>query len=381
LDLGLLVADGPAVAAGAFTQNKLTAAPVIVGRRHVAAGRLRAVVVNSGNANAATGAPGLSDAEAMCRVAGEAVGCGADEVLPSSTGIIGVPLPMDRIEAGIRQAAGHLGNSASHAAAFAQAIMTTDAFPKTAATTVQLNGRAATVAGVAKGAGMIGPDMAVAAPPPTQGTMLAFLTTDVRIEPQLLRTLLPAAVGPTFNRISVDGHTSTNDTVLILASGTGPAVETDEDVAAFTAALREVMTHLAKLIARDGEGATKLMDVRIEHAASDSEADVLARTIAASPLVKTALHGCDPNWGRIVSAAGYAPAAFDPDRATLSVMGVEVFRHGIPLPFDAAAVSGLMRAADEVEFRLDCGLGDGSGHHWSCDLTRDYVRINAEYTT
>ena len=380
-DVALLVADAPVACAAAFTTNKMAAAPIVVGREHAAAGRLRAIVVNSGNANAATGPRGVADARRMCRLAADAVGCLEEQVLPSSTGVIGRMLPMDKLAAGIADAAANLGDSAEHAAAFAGAILTTDAGPKTAATTFKLGRETVTLAGVCKGAGMIGPDLVVAKSRPKQATMLAYFTTDAATTPASLRKLLGPAVGRTFNRTSVDGHTSTSDTAVLLASGRGARIGSTGDAATFLAALTDVAGDLARQIARDGEGATKLVTIRVTGAASERDADAIARTIGASPLVKTAIHGGDPNWGRVVSAAGYAPAKFDPDAATLKIQGKAVFRRGRPAKYDAATVSAAMRDAEDVTLHLECGLGEAAAEHWTCDLSREYIRINADYTT
>ena len=378
-DLGLLVCDGPATAAAVFTQNRVVSPAVVVGRRHVGGGRLRAVAVNSGNANACTGAQGLADAERMAALTGELVGCPAGEVLPSSTGVIGHLLPMPKIEAGLRAAAGRLGDTADHAAAFADAILTTDLVRKTAATTFAIGGAIITVAGVCKGSGMIGPNLALDSPP--HATMLAYLTTDADVPAPVLRQLLQTAADGSFNSVTVDGHNSTNDTAAILASGrSGAMVDGNSALETFAAALDEVCQSLAYQIAADGEGATKVVVIKVTGAASDADARRMARAIADSPLVKCAMHGNDPNWGRIVSAAGMAGVAFDADRCELTLGGTAVFRRGVPLPFDAAAASKSLDVK-EVTAHLACGLGPGSATVWTCDLSREYVTINADYHT
>ena len=381
-DLGLLVCDEPAAAAAVFTRNRVVSPSVVVGRRHVAGGRLRAVVVNSGNANACTGAQGLADANRMAALTGELVGCAAGEVLPSSTGVIGHLLPMPKVEAGIRAAAGTLGDSAEHATAFADAILTTDLVRKTAATSFTLGGATVTIAGVCKGSGMIGPNLALDPPnAPPHATMLAYLTTDADVPAPVLRTLLQTAADGSFNSVTVDGHNSTNDTAAILASGrSGATVDGNSALETFAAALNEVCQALAYQIAADGEGATKVVVIRVSGAASDADARRMARAIADSPLVKCAMHGNDPNWGRIVSAAGMAGVAFDADRCELTLAGTPVFRRGVPLPFDAAAAS---RSLDQKEViaHLACGLGTGEATVWTCDLSREYVTINADYHT
>lgn len=375
-DVGLLVCDVVASAAAAFTTNQVVAAPVKVGREIIAAGRLRGVVVNSGNANACTGRQGERDARRMCALAAEAVGAGAREFLPSSTGIIGHMLSMDRIERGIALAAQGLGDSSEHAAAFAGAIMTTDTRRKEAAVAFNLGKARVVLAGVCKGSGMIGPRMAV-----PHATMLAYLTTDARVEAAVLRKVLSQAVQCTFNAVTVDNHASTNDTVCLMASGlSGARIDSPRALRALASAMHEVCASLAYQIAADGEGATKVVVITVKGARSDADARLMARAIADSPLVKCAMHGNDPNWGRIVSAAGLTSARFDPDRAVLRLQGAKVFARGRPLPFDRRAVSAAL-AAREVSVELACGLGTGAATVWTCDLSKDYVTINAEYHT
>ena len=380
-DIGLLVCDRPAAAAAVFTTNKVFAAPIKVGREHIAGGRLRAVVVNSGNANACTGKQGERDARRMCDLAAAAIGCDAVQVLPSSTGIIGHLLPMDKIEQGIARVAADLGDSADHAQQFAGAILTTDLVRKTAATQVKIGRERVTIAGVCKGSGMIGPRMAL---PGKEGalhaTMLAYLTTDAQITPAALRKLLAPAADRSFNAVTVDDHTSTNDTAAILASGLGAKIASAADQKKFLAALEEVCQSLAYQIAKDGEGATKVVKIVVRKAADEQAAHAIARAIANSPLVKCAMHGNDANWGRIVSAAGLAGVAFDPDKATLTIQGTKVFHRGRPVPFDAAKVSKSL-ATEEVTAELTCNLGKSEATAWTCDLSRDYIRINADYHT
>jgi glutamate N-acetyltransferase/amino-acid N-acetyltransferase len=385
-DVGLLVCDAAAAAAAVFTTNRVVAAPVKVAREHVASGRIRAIVVNAGNANACTGLHGELDARHMCVAAADALGCDARQVLPASTGIIGRMLPMTRLERGIRAAASRLGQTARHAAEFADCILTTDTRRKTASAQFRIGRATARIGGVAKGAGMIGPRMSansslVEALVPVHATMLAFLTSDVRIAPGALREALGAASDDSFNSVTIDDHMSTNDTAAIIASGVGGAeVKSRSDLRSFVAALGEVCRALARQIAADGEGATKIITVSISHAPSAPAARRIARAIASSPLVKCAMHGNDPNWGRIVSAAGYAGVPFDPDRATLALQGKIVFRHGQPMDFDPARVSRLL-AAREVLVQLSCGNGRASATCWTCDLSKDYVKINADYHT
>jgi len=374
-DVGLLVCDRVAAAAAVFTTNKVFAAPIKVGRENIAGGKLRAVVVNSGNANACTGKQGEKDAYAMCAQTGKAIGCDSTDVLPSSTGIIGHLLPMEKVKSGIAGAYAALGESEGHAHQFAAAILTTDLVRKAAAVRVKIGKEFVTIAGVCKGSGMIGPRMG-----PPHATMLAYLTTDARIPSRALQKVLNAASDASFNAVTVDDHTSTNDTAAILASGYGASIDTPKKLAGFAAQLDEVCQSLAYQIAKDGEGATKVVKIVISGAASLADARAIARAIANSPLVKCAMHGNDPNWGRIVSAAGLCGAKFDPDRAVLTLQGTAVFRHGTPLRFDAEKVSAALKAP-EVLVDLTCGLGKHAATVWTCDLSKDYVTINADYHT
>ena len=378
-DVGLLLCERAVPAAAVFTTNKVFAAPVKVGRAHVKAGKLRGVVVNAGNANACTGKQGERDALRMCEVAASIAKCKKTEILPSSTGIIGHLLPMKKLERGIVEAGQYLGSSLEHAQLFAAAILTTDLKRKAAATTVRIGRQTVTLAGVCKGSGMIGPRMSLAGAP--HATMLAYLTTDAALAPPLLRKLLAASSDASFNAVTVDDHTSTNDTAAILASGaSGAKVSSPKDVKVFAAALDEVCRSLAYQIAADGEGATKVVIVNVRNARTDAAATAMARAIANSPLVKCAMHGNDPNWGRIVSAAGLAGVPFDPDKCALTLQGTAVFRAGRPLTFDPNSVSEAMKAA-EVKVDLDCRAGKGSATIWTCDLSKEYVTINADYHT
>jgi glutamate N-acetyltransferase / amino-acid N-acetyltransferase len=378
-DVGLLVCDGVATAAAVFTTNKVFAAPVKIGREHVAGGRLRAVVVNSGNANACTGKRGERDAMAMCSVTAKLIGCATEEVLPSSTGIIGHLLPMEKVISGIRGAAEGLANSAEHALQFADAILTTDLTRKAAAVEVKIGKQKVRIAGVCKGSGMIGPHMTLHATP--HATMLAYLTTDVRIAPPLLRRLLSEACDGSFNAVTVDDHMSTNDTAAIMASGAaGASVSSGKDVERFAGALAEVCQSLAYQIAADGEGATKVVAISVRGASNEKAAKAIARAIANSPLVKCAMHGNDPNWGRIVSAAGLCGVPFDADLCELKLQEVSVFRKGRPLVIDAEALSAKMDSK-EVRVALKCGMGEGQATVWTCDLSREYITINADYHT
>lgn len=375
-DIALLVCtNGDAVAAGVGTTN-VVCAPSVVRNREVLAGtlgRIRGVVVNAGCANVATGPQGVADNERMAEIAAGLVG-GA--VLSASTGVIGVHLPMDRIAAGIGSAHAALDDSARAASSAASAIMTTDLVAKETAREFECAGKTVRIGGMAKGSGMIAPDMA---------TMLAFLSTDLALEPSVLDAALRAAVDRSFNALTVDGDTSTSDQCLILASGVAGNVPLEEasgtDFDAFRAALEEVCVDLARRVARDGEGATKLATVRVFGAPTDAAAKRVARTIAESPLVKTALFGNDPNWGRLMAAAGRAGVAFQPEKASARLAGVEVYRAGVPTRFDKAALSNAMRV-DELPIEIDLGTGGpGDFTVYTCDFSYDYVRINAEYTT
>lgn len=377
-DVGLLLCDRPATAAAVFTTNNVFAAPVKIGRDHVKSGKLCGVVVNAGNANACTGKQGERDALRMCELAATVAKCKRNEILPSSTGIIGHLLPMKKLERGIVEAGQYLGNSLEHAQLFAAAILTTDLKRKAAATSFKIGRQTVTLAGVCKGSGMIGPRMTLAGP---HATMLAYLTTDAAIGPPLLRKLLKAASDDSFNAVTVDDHTSTNDTACILASGaSGAKVSSPKDVKTFVAALDEVCRSLAYQIAADGEGATKVVAVTVRRAKTIAAARAMARAIANSPLVKCAMHGNDPNWGRIVSAAGLAGVPFDPARCVLTLQKTVVFRAGRPIEFDANAVSETLNAA-EVTVDLDCRAGTGEATVWTCDLSNEYVTINADYHT
>jgi glutamate N-acetyltransferase/amino-acid N-acetyltransferase len=310
----------------------------------------------------------------MCTLTARAIGCESDEILPSSTGIIGHLLPMAKVTDGIARAAAALGSSADHAIQFADGICTTDTRRKMAAVSFKVGRETVTIAGVCKGAGMIGPRMG-----PPQATMLAYLTTDAKIPAKQLQKVMTASCDASFNAVTIDDHTSTNDTAVLLASGLSAAIE-NSSLAKFASALDEVCQSLAYQIAADGEGATKVVKVVVRGAASLADARLIARTIANSPLVKCAMHGNDPNWGRIVSAAGLCGADYDPDKSTLTLQGTKVFRNGTPLKFDAAAVSKSLGEA-EVLVDLTCGLGKFDAAVWTCDLSKEYVTINADYHT
>ncbi len=371
-DIGLLICDTLANAAAVFTTNKVFAAPVAIGRKHVAGGRLRGVVVNSGNANACTGRRGEKDAIRMCQLAAAVAGCDPNLILPSSTGIIGHTLPMDKVERGIIEAGQYLGGAREHALMFGDAILTTDLKRKRAAARFKIGKRTVTLAGICKGSGMIGPRMA---------TMLAYLTTDALISAPILRRLMREVANDSFNAVTVDDHTSTNDTACIMASGlSGAKIVSGAALETFTAALNDVCKDLAYQIAADGEGATKVITIQVRSAHSEGDARAIARAIAVSPLVKCAMHGNDPNWGRIVSAAGLSDGRFDPAKAALSLQGTTVFRKGQPVAFDAAKVSKALGRRD-VSVILSCNMGDASATFWTCDLSKNYVTINADYHT
>jgi glutamate N-acetyltransferase/amino-acid N-acetyltransferase len=367
LDLALLVTEPPASAAGVFTRNRFRAAPVVLSEKRLKSGRSRAIVVNAGCANAGTGSLGYENAGAMTRRAADNLGIAEDEVLVASTGVIGRQLPMDRIKAGLDRIA--LSDDGGHD--FARAIMTTDLVPKEIAVTVSEFGF--TVGGCAKGSGMIHPDMA---------TMLAFITTDAAPDPRLLRELLWQKVGRSFNLISVDGDTSTNDSVFLLANGlSGTTIEPDTNAyEAFSAALEYVCVYLAKAIARDGEGATRLVELEVRGTTSDEDARKIIRTVLSSPLVKTAVHGGDPNWGRIVAAAGRSGVDIEIERLSLTIGDIKVIHQGQPVEFDKSSAAALM-SGREVSLCLDLGSGSSSLTGWGCDMSEEYIRINADYST
>ncbi|MDR5694679.1 MAG: bifunctional glutamate N-acetyltransferase/amino-acid acetyltransferase ArgJ [Armatimonadota bacterium] len=370
LDLALVYSTSLAAAAGVFTRNQVKAAPVQLSRQRVP-GYAQAIVINSGNANACTGLQGLADAEEMARLVAESLGISPEHVLVASTGVIGVPLPMERIRKGIEVITQALGPNGEEAA---RAIMTTDSFPKMAAVQVEIGGTVVTVGGMAKGAGMIHPSMA---------TTLCVMTTDAAIEPHLLQVCLEQAIDRSFNAISVDGDTSTNDSAFLLANGLAknpPIRREGEEFARLQAAVDVVAGELSKLVVRDGEGATKLVEVRVKGALEHTDARKAAEAIATSLLVKTALYGGEPNWGRIMAAVGRSGARIQEDRITISICGEQVVVGGVGVPgaFEAAAEK---LKAKEVVISVDLGLGPGEATMWTCDLTEEYVRINSGYMT
>jgi glutamate N-acetyltransferase/amino-acid N-acetyltransferase len=354
-------------AAGVFTTNQVIAAPCVITRKHLGKGHLRGIVVNSGNANAATGVQGERDAVAMATAGAELLHVEPHDVAVASTGVIGVPLPMDRIGPAI----GRIKLTESGWDDVSRAIMTTDTRPKVAQREVVLSGGTVRIGGIAKGAGMIHPNMA---------TLLTFVTTDASIDGAALRPMLRSAADDTFNAISVDGDTSTNDTLLILANGASGVRVDMVDGSKFLDALSAVCLDLARAVVADGEGVTKVFEVRLIGAASGSDARAAARTITTSNLVKTAIHGADPNWGRILAAAGRSGAKVDAAKATVRIGDLAVFDNGAPRAFDSEAVRALF-AKPEIVIEVDLGLGDSTARAWGTDLSAEYVRINADYTT
>jgi glutamate N-acetyltransferase/amino-acid N-acetyltransferase len=369
-DLALLVAEASCTAAGVFTTNLAQAAPVLVSREHLAGGRARAIVVNAGCANAGTGEGGLADARETAEVAARTLGCPAREVLVASTGVIGVRLPMDKVRAGIAEAGRRLSRQGGADAA--RAMMTTDTKPKEAVVGLRVGDAACLIGGVAKGAGMIAPHMA---------TMLAFFATDAAVETPLLRRALVEAVGESLNRITVDGDTSTNDCAVVLASGARPAPPIDREGPAFDAfrgALIQTAQQLARLLVGDGEGVTRVAEVRVEGARTAAEADRVARTVAESPLVKTALHGGDPNWGRVLAAVGRAGVPLDVSRVSIWIGEVQVAEGGAARDYAEGAAAAAMQE-DPVRLRVRLGEGEATGWMWTSDLSRGYVDVNAHY--
>jgi glutamate N-acetyltransferase / amino-acid N-acetyltransferase len=378
LDLAAAIPAGIATGAAMYTSNRVVAAPVTVGRRHLLStgGRVGAVLVNAGNANCATGAPGIEGCIATCAAAAEAFGCIFDEVFPSSTGIIGVPFPTTKVVAAMPALKAAIGSTQQHAEAFASAIMTTDTRMKMASASIAVDGAEVRIWGVAKGAGMIHPQLG-----PPHATMLVYLFTDVAAEAEELRAALATAVEPSFNSISIDGDTSTNDTVLLIASAASGVRLTRDLVPAFDAALGDVCRSLAHQIIDDGEGVGHVVTLDIRGAATAAEARLVAKAIAHSPLCKTAWSSGDPNWGRLLAAAGYSGAIFEPERVRIWIDAEPVFEYGVrAAAFDEAAAHAAMTQR-EYTITLDLGEGDGVCRFLTCDLTAEYVRINADYST
>ncbi|MBN1765511.1 MAG: bifunctional glutamate N-acetyltransferase/amino-acid acetyltransferase ArgJ [Sedimentisphaerales bacterium] len=374
LDLGLIVSDVPCRGAAVFSTNKIVSPTIIVNREHVRAGRVQAVFVNAGNANSCTGTRGLRDVHSICRQISKALRINPSQVLVNSTGIIGEYLPMSKVRTGIEMALSGLSRSAGAGKDLSRAIMTTDTRPKSACRNIKISGKTIQIAGICKGSGMIAPNMA---------TMLGFITTDADITSALLRRALREAVAVTFNKVSVDNHNSTNDGVIVMASGLADnrsISKPSDSYKVFARALWEVCDDLARQIAADGEGATCAVTVRVTGAATPAQAHNAVRAIVDSPLVRTAFHGADPNWGRIISAVGYSRVKFHPEKLSCKIAGTSVYRHGRPCPFDHKKLSRKMKAK---EWYVEVNLG--AGRYWdfcyTCDLSREYVTINADYHT
>lgn len=371
LDVALLVSDRPCSAAGVFTRNRVPGAPVTVSREHLADGRAQAIVANSGCSNVAMGQRGIADARAMAAMAAEKLKLAPTDVVVGSTGVIGRPLPMERIARGIEAATLSVDEGGSE---FARAIMTTDTVPKSHAAHATIGGQLVTVGGVAKGSGMVHPDMA---------TVFCFLTTDANVPPDVLRGLLRRVADVSINMVDVDMDTSTSDSMVVLANGAagGAAIAAGSpEEAALEALMRAVAVELARDLARDGEGAKTLIEVVVEGARDTEDARMAARTIVSSPLVKTMVTGRDPNLGRVMMALGRSGADIDVDKTSVYIFDTCAFREGSPSEVDYAALSQAMDRP-EVQLRVTLGLGDASATAWGCDLTEGYVRINADYTT
>jgi glutamate N-acetyltransferase / amino-acid N-acetyltransferase len=371
-DLCVIHSTQPCDTGGVFTTNKVKSASVVIDQLHLQNNRIQAVTINSGNANACTGAQGFKDALLMAKLSADRLDLDPNQVMVSSTGVIGRYLPMDAIKAGITEACGKL--SGEGGAAAARAIMTTDTKPKTAELALEIGGSDVRIGGMCKGSGMIHPNMA---------TLLAYITTDAAVEDGLMATLVKRVADRSFNQVSVDGDSSTNDTFLMLANGAAgndPIRADSPEAERFEAALLQVAQGLARSIARDGEGATKLITVKVTDAVSDAEARTAARAVASSSLVKTAVHGGDPNRGRIVCALGYSGAELVLDRLHLTVGGLVVFERGSGVDVDLSAVRRAFEQP-EIEIVATLGIGAGQAEAWGCDLSEEYVRINADYTT
>lgn len=372
-DLSLVMSETPAAAAGVYTQNLVHGAPVTLNRQRTPSDRIRAVVISSGVANACTGERGYADARRMAALAAAACGAQEDQVLVMTTGVIGTYLPMDKIEQGLMAAAVKLGSSEASLVSAARGMMTTDTVHKLAGRSPELSGREIRITGMAKGAAMIGPNMA---------TMLAVILTDAALTPETAQAALAAAADESFNCISVDGHMSTSDTALLLANGqAGGQPLAGDDLAGFRRALDEVCVELARAIPADGEGATHLISIEVSGCTDRQSARQIAKTVANSPLVKTAIAGADPNWGRIVSAAGYAGVPFDPAGVSLRVNGFLLYRGGTPVGFDARVVSESIRDHRDTLIQLELSEGPADARFWTTDLTAEYVRLNADYHT
>lgn len=372
LDLALIYTEKEAAVAGVFTKNAVAAAPVIVSREVVKGGKAHAIVANAGCANACTGEAGIANARKMAALAAAEVGCAAEEVLVGSTGIIGVNLPMNKLEAGIKAAAAELSEDGSKNAG--NAIITTDTYSKACSCEVEIGGKAVRFGAIAKGSGMIQPNMA---------TMLCYITTDANISSQLMQKALSDIVEVSFNMISVDGDMSTNDTVLVLANGESGAPEikagsTEYDK--FYATLKEICQELSKRIAADGEGATKFLTINVKGTKTFEDAKTVAMSIAKSPLVKTAFFGEDPNWGRVICAVGYAGIPMVPEKTVIKFGGIPVYANGLGAEFKEEDIHKVM-AEHDIVIDVEMGMGDAEATVWSCDFSYEYVKINGEYHT
>jgi glutamate N-acetyltransferase / amino-acid N-acetyltransferase len=374
LDLGLIVCPTGAKAAAVFTTNKIVSASVTVCKQHVKSAKACAVVVNSGNANACTGQKGIKDAISMCKEVAARVSVSPNRVLIASTGIIGEKLPMAKVKAGIAKASGKLSASAGAGLGFARAIMTTDTKAKQAVRKIKISGKGVTITGTAKGAGMIGPNMA---------TTICVITTDIAISKPLLSKALKAAIGQSLNKLTVDGHQSTNDTAIILASGSAnnaPVVAQCLRFGKFAGALADLCGDLARQMALDAEGATRMFKVAVKGATSRADASKAARAVADYDLVKCAVHGADPNWGRIICAVGSCGVNLNPVKLSCKIGDISVFRAGGPVKFDAKKVSKIIRAKEHA-ITIDLGVGKYSDFCYGCDLSKGYITINADYHT
>lgn len=376
LDLAVISSDAPASAAAVFTQNLVVAAPVVISKQHLRAskGRMRAIIVNAGNANCATGKAGDDAARRTVAETAKRLGCKLQEIIVCSTGVIGVPLAVEKILRALPKLAGNRRPSARSFAELSLAICTTDTRPKTAAASFRMGGKRVHLVGCAKGAGMIHPNLA---------TTLAFVVTDANIAPALLQKTLRDVAGRTFNAVSVDGDSSTNDTLAVFANGAAgaPAIRTGTVAhKAFSTALEDVCRSLALQIVADGEGAQRVIEIEVRGARSDAAARKIAETIATSPLVKTAFAGGDPNWGRVFAAAGRSGVSFDPAKVDITMAHIPVLRRGQPIDFNERAASNRL-LAEHVPIVLHLHAGPASARYWTCDLTAEYVRINASYRT
>ena len=374
-DIGIIFSEQSCKAAALFTTNQIVAAPIKLSRKVVKNGKAHAIVVNSGNANACTGKKGEKDAEIMALLTSGHLNIKPDEVIVASTGIIGHHLPMANIKSGISKSSECLGNKNTHAIGIAKAIMTTDLTHKHIAVKTKIGGKEITIGAIAKGSGMISPNMA---------TMFCFITTDAAISLSTLKSCIKRSTESSFNQITVDGHMSTSDMVAVLANGMAHnrtiTSSTKNDLAQFQKALDYVTLNMAKEIVKDGEGATKFIQIEIHEAKSTSDAKKIARTIAKSPLVKTAISGEDPNWGRIVSAAGYAGVTLDESKLKLSVNKTTIYKKGLPVTPAPKRLNSVMKKK-EITIQLHLGMGNKSTTLWTCDLSKEYVSINADYHT